>query len=155
MRDIRWLKSVVALTALGLITATSSAQAADVPAGSMSSPALGYCSPASQPAADQALPSRSAADELCSPAGPAYAATTAGWRVAGPAKGGATLSLVAFVAQAATWRDAGASRPSAGAPTSVAAGWLAAIDSRARLTADSAPFGSSKLAWGDAGAARR
>jgi hypothetical protein len=155
MRDIRWLKSVVALTALGLIMATSSAQAANVPAGSTSSSALSYCSPAPQPAASQALPSRSAAGELCSPARPVYATTTGGWRVAGPANAGATLSLVAFVAQAATWEDAGASRPSAGTPSSVAAGWLAAIASQARLTANSAPFGTPKLAWGDAGAARR
>jgi hypothetical protein len=155
MRDIRWLKSVVALTALGLIMATSNAQAADVPAGSPSSSALSYCSPAPQPAASQALPSRSAAGELCSPAGPVYATTTGGWRVAGPATEGATLSLVAFVARAATWGDAGASRPPAGALSSVAAGWLAAIASRASFTTDSAPFGALKLAWRDAGAARR
>jgi hypothetical protein len=155
MRDTRWLKSVVALTTLGLITATSSAQAANVPAGSMASPALSYCSPAPRLAASQALPVRSAAVGLCSQAGPVYAPTAGGWRVAGPANGGATLSLVAFVTQAATWGDAGASRPSAGAPTSVAAGWLAAIADQARFTATPAPFDTLELAWGDAGAVRR
>jgi hypothetical protein len=152
MRDTRWLKSVVALAALGLLTATSSAQAANAPAGSMSSPALAYCSPAPQPAANQALPSRSTAAELCSQAGPIYAPTTSGWRVAGPAERGSTLSLVAFVAQAATWGDAGASRPSAGAPISVATDWLSAIASRASFTANPAPVGALELAWRDAGA---
>jgi len=96
-----------------------------------------------------------AAGELCSEASPAYAPSAGGWRVAGPANGGSTLSLVAFVSQAATWGDAGASRPSAGAPVSVAAGWLAAIASRGKFTANPAPFGAPELAWRDAGAGRR
>ena len=155
MRNIRWLKLVVTLAALGLVTATGSAQAADVPAGSTSSPALGYCAPAPRPAAGNTLPNRLAAGEVCSEASPAYVSTSAGWRVAGPAAGQATFSLVAFVAEAATWGDAGASHHSAGAPVSVAAGWLAAIASRGKLTANPAPFGAPELAWGDAGAGRR
>jgi hypothetical protein len=118
MRNIRWLQLVVSLAALGLITATGSAQAADVSTGSTSSPAVGYCAPAPQPAAGNTLSSRSTAAELCSQAGPVYVSTAGGWRVAGPANGGGTLSLVAFVARPATWRDAGAT------PVSAAAGWL-------------------------------
>ena len=155
MRNTRWLKLMVTVAALGLIAATGSAQAANVPAGSTSSPALGYCSPAPRPAVGNALPSRAAAGELCSEASPAYVPAAGGWRVAGPANGGGTLSLVAFVSPAATWRDAGASRPPASAPVSVAAGWLAAIASREKFTTNPAPFGAPKLAWGDAGAGRR
>ena len=155
MRNTRWLKLMVTLATLGLIAATGSAQAANAPTSSTSSSVLGYCSPAPQPAAGRALPSRLAAGELCSEARPLSASTAAGWRVAGPANGGATLSIVALVAQTATWGDAGASHPSAGAPRSVAAGWLAAIASRERLTANPAPFGGPELAWGDAGAGRR
>jgi hypothetical protein len=155
MRNIRWLKLVVTLAALGLITATASAQAADIPVGSLSSPAPGYCSPAPQPAADHALPNRLSAGGLCSEASLAYVPTAAGWRVAGPANGGATFSLVAFVAQAATWGDAGAGHHTASAPASVAAGWLAAIASRGQLIANPAPFGAPGLTWGDAGVVRR
>ena len=154
MRNVRWLKLMVTLATLGLITATGSAQAANVPASSSSSPALGYCAPAPRPAVGNALPSRLAAGELCSEASPMYAPTAGGWRVASSAGGEGTLSLVAFVAPTATWGDAGAGHPSAGAPVSVAAGWLAAIASRAKFTANPAPFGASVLAWGDAGASR-
>jgi len=155
MRNTRWLKLMVTVAVLGLIAATGSAQAANVPTSSTSSSVLGYCSPAPRPAVGNALPSRLAAGELCSEAGTMYAPTAGGWRVAGPANGGGTLSLVAFVSQAATWGDAGASRPSAGAPVSVAAGWLAAIASRGKFTANPAPFGAPELAWRDAGAGRR
>jgi hypothetical protein len=149
MRNIRWLQLVVSLAALGLITATGSAQAADVSTGSTSSPAIGYCAPASQPAAGNTLSSRSTAAELCSQAGPVYVSTAGGWRVAGPANGGGTLSLVAFVARPATWRDAGAT------PVSAAAGWLAAIAGRGKFTTNPALFSGLELAWGDAGAGRR
>ena len=155
MRNTRWLKLVVTFIALGLITATGNAQAAGGLTKSTSSQALGYCSPAPQPATGNALPSRLAADELCSEASPASAPMAGGWRVAGPANGRSTPSLVAFVAQAATWRDAGASHPSAGAPVSAAAGWLAAIANRENFTANPALFGGPELAWGDAGAGRR
>jgi hypothetical protein len=150
MRTVRWLKLVLTLAALGLVTATGSAQAADVPAST-----IGYCSPAPQPAVADALPSQSAVGGLCSEAGPGYVPTAGSWRVAGPADGGGTLSLVAFVPQRPTWGDAGASRPSAGAPVSVATAWLAAIANRERLPANPAPFGAPELVWGDAGASRR
>jgi len=110
MRNIRWLKLVVTFAALGLITATGSAQAANVPASNASSQALGYCSPAPRPAAGNALPRRLAVDELCSQASPVYVPTAGGWRVVGPANGRGTLSLVAFVVQVATWGDAGSGR---------------------------------------------
>ncbi len=150
MRNMRWLKLVLTLAALGLVTATGSAQAADVPVST-----VGYCSPAPQPAVADALPSRAAAGGLCSEAGPGHVPTAGGWRVAGPADGGGALSLVAFLPQRSTWGDAGASHPSAGAPVSVATAWLAAIANRGRLTANPAPFGAPEFAWGDAGASRR
>ena len=110
MRSTRWFKLMVTVAALGLIAATGSAQAANSPASSTSSQALGYCSPAPRPAAGNVLPSRSAAGELCSQASPVHVPTAGGWRVAGPTNGRGTLSLVAFVVQVATWGDAGAGR---------------------------------------------
>ena len=100
MRSTRWFKLMVTVAALGLIAATGSAQAANALTKSTSSQALGYCSPAP----------RSAAGELCSEASPAHAPTTGGWHIAGPADGGSTPSLAAFVAQVATWGDVGAGR---------------------------------------------
>jgi len=108
MRSTRWFKLMVTVAALGLIAATGSAQAANALTKSTSSQALGYCSPVPRPAAGNALPSRLAAGKLCSEASPAHAPTASGWRVAGPVDGGSTPSLVAFVAQTATWGDAGA-----------------------------------------------
>ena len=110
MRNTRWLKLMVTVAVLGLIAATGSAQAANVPTSSTSSSVLGYCSPAPRPAVGNALPSRLAAGELCRSASPMYVPTASGWRVAGPADGEGTLSPVAFVAQVATWGDAGAGR---------------------------------------------
>ncbi len=110
MRSTRWFKSIVTVAALGLMTATSSAQAANIPARSTSSLAPGYCSPVPRPATGNVLSNRPAAGELCSPAGLAYVPAAGGWRIAGPATTGGTLSLVAFVAQPGTWRDAGASQ---------------------------------------------
>ncbi len=110
MRNTRWFKLMVTAAALGLIAVTGSAQAANIPASSVSSQALGYCSPAPRPVAGNALPNQLAAGGLCSEANPAYVTTAGGWRVAGPANGRGTLSLVAFVAQTPTWGDVGASR---------------------------------------------
>ena len=110
MRSTRWFKLMVTVAALGLIAATGSAQAANALTKSTSNQALGYCSPAPQPAAGNALPSRSAAGELCSEASPAHAPTTGGWHIAGPADERSTPSLVAFVAQVATWGDVGVGR---------------------------------------------
>jgi hypothetical protein len=117
MRNIRWLKLVVTLAALGLITATGSAQAADVPAGSTSSPVLGYCSPAPQPAAGNALPKRLSAGELCSEASPAHATTAgapvsvaAGWLAAIASREKLTANPAPFAAPELAWGDAGAGR---------------------------------------------
>ena len=110
MRSTRWFKLMVTVAALGLIAAAGSVQAANALTKSTSSQALGYCSPAPQPAAGNALPSRSVAGELCSEANSAHAPTAGGWRVAGPAEERSTPSLVALVARTVMWGDAGASR---------------------------------------------
>jgi hypothetical protein len=112
MRTVRWLKLVVTLATLGLVTATGSAQAADVPAST-----VGYCSPAPQPAVASPLSSRLAAGELCSAASPVYAPTAGApvsvataWLAAIANRGRFTANPAPFGAPELTWGDAGASR---------------------------------------------
>ena len=155
MRNNRWLKLMVTLAVLGLITAAGSAQAANVPASSAPNLAIGYCAPAPRQAASNSPAGLSSDGAICSEAEPVHVPTTGSWSAAGPANEGATLSLVAFVAQPVTWGDAGAAHPSAGVPASVATGWLAAIANREGFTAKPAVFTAVGLAWGDAGASRR
>ena len=149
MRNKHWLRLLVTFALLGLAIAAGNAQAADGPAKGE----LGYCSEAPRPAAGPALSGRLSDGELCSAPQAMLGPTAGGWSVAGPANGGGTLSLVVFVGQAVTWRDAGAARPSA-ATGSAADGWMAAIANRERLTANPAIFAAAPFTWGDAGAGR-
>ena len=123
----RWLKTLASFALLGLVLLTGGATVADIPAGGVPKVAFSHCLEGLRQETGSVLPSQLADRNTCAQLEQVDASFTPAAAVAGHAD--FAPSSVALLAQAATWRDAGA----------------------ARLLAATA----ATAAWGDAGAGRR
>ncbi len=127
MINSRWLKMLVSFALLGVVVFTGAAKVADIPAGGAPGVALSHCLEGLREETGSVLPGQLADRDTCAQleqidaARPAFPAAAGGQAHFG-------LSSPAPLAQAAAWRDAGATRLLAAA---------------------------AMVIWGDAGVSRR
>jgi hypothetical protein len=150
MVNSRWFKTLASFALLGLVLFTAGATLADIPAGDAPDVALSHCLEGLRQETGSVLPSQLADRDTCAQLEQIDASLSSADRAALAGRAGFNLSSVALATQAATWRDAGATRLRAAAAT---AAWGDAGAARSRATP--AYYYTPGDDWMDGGASQR